>query len=213
MSTTTAFVPGLLASAILCCSGHAQRTWKVSCNDPNAHFTDLPAAVAAANPGDTIWVYVLPPPAVGCTNNYSAAVIEKPLTILGFYPGYSAGWPNPSFEGFWGLFRIRGIPAGQRVVISNIALSYIPPAYTVAPIAPHGIYATDCDGDLVLEDWWYETYGAENPVVRFERCRNVVLRGCDLRLGGEPVTAIDSNVPVATTSIVEWPPVAAVPFR
>jgi hypothetical protein len=35
-----------------------QQTWKVNCQGgPGIDFTDLPQAVAAAAPGDTIWVF------------------------------------------------------------------------------------------------------------------------------------------------------------
>ena len=179
-------------------SGAAQTTWRVSWGDPTAHYTDLPAAVAAAAPGDLILVYDHPSQTLGY--DYTAVTIDKPLSIVGLYPGSGPG-PNPTFAVFKGLFRIRGIPAGQRVVISNAALTPIMPPYNFIPAAPYGIIATDCDGDIVLEDIWFQTGGVVNARFRFERCRNVVLRGCELYQGGEPVTAIDSNLLVTTTRI------------
>jgi hypothetical protein len=64
-----------------------QQTWLVNCQGgPGIDFTDLPQAVAAAAPGDTIWVFTTPTGCPGGANPwYTAPTIDKPLNILGFY--------------------------------------------------------------------------------------------------------------------------------
>jgi len=125
----------LLVLAVLCAEAEAQRTWKVSWGDPAADFTDFPPAVAAAKSGDTILVYDHPAQPTGHT--YTAAAIDKPLAVVGLYPGSGPGAPNPTVARFKGLFRIRGIPAGRRVVFSNIALwpNYV---FQWLPMPAHG---------------------------------------------------------------------------
>jgi hypothetical protein len=83
----------LLAIAALAARVDAQQTWKVNCSgDYGAHFTDLPAAVAAAAPGDSIQIYgVFGGP---CGVNYTAVTIDKPLHIVGFQVGQQPGTNN-----------------------------------------------------------------------------------------------------------------------
>lgn len=82
----------------------AQRTWIIDWNNgPGADFTDLPPAVAAAAPGDTIRAR---------RGGYTGTVIDKPLRIYGEYPTsiYS------------GRLSVVGLPAGTSVVLRGIHL-------------------------------------------------------------------------------------------
>lgn len=64
-----------IAILALAASVPSQRTWKVHhAGGPGVDFTDLPPAVAAASPGDEIWVYSQ----TGTTlPYYTPAIIDK----------------------------------------------------------------------------------------------------------------------------------------
>jgi hypothetical protein len=193
----------LWAAAVgaLCVSCAAQQLWKVSNQGLHgAHFTDIPAAVAAASPGDEIWVYydtLGPSP----FNRFTAPIITKPLKIHAFAVGPGSGPTTVTVEGAWFL---SGIPAGQQVVISNVFLPT-----TVASPTP-AIIAADCQGEVLLEN--VKLQGVGLPVyVHFQRCNRVVLRGCEFTLSGSPITAIDSSLLLSTTLVTHAGPVPTFP--
>ncbi len=204
----TPAVSFVLVAVSLCAPAIAQQIWKVNCaGGPGVHFTDLPPAVAAAAPGDEIWVYrnVISGSGAGCPPgwpDYTAPIITKPVRIVGFQleNGYAAGIPTAT--AFRGVFVIHGIPAGQQVVLSNLSLGQD------NLVSPGGIVAIDCAGDILLEDVAYTSLGTPGSYVHFERCANVVLRGCDIRLGGWPLRFIDSTALLTTTFVAPvsiWP--------
>jgi hypothetical protein len=182
-------------SVVFCVAGTApaQQTWKVHHTGAyGAHFTDLPAAVAAANPGDEILLFASAP---SWTIPYTAAVITKPVRIVGFSVGAISG-VQPYGAGLRGTLVIHGIPAGTQAVLSNLNISYD------AFPATSGIVAVDCAGDVLLEDVYYVGSGIRtSSYVHFERCHNVVLRGCGMSLGASPITAIDSQLLFSFTNI------------
>lgn len=180
----------------------AQQVWKVDCmGAPGSHFTDLPQAVAAAAPGDTILVYVTVP--TGTCNTYTAPTIDKPLSIVGFGAGQNLPGSNiPSQARLQGHLNITGIAAGQQVKISNFLISHT----SIGGGGECSIIATDCAGSILLEDIDYFGGGAINQVIRFQRCDHVVLRGCSFQVGGVPVLFIDSKALITTTSIIVSPP-------
>jgi hypothetical protein len=69
----------------------AQQTWLVRCGvgGPPVHFHDLPQAVAAAAPGDTIRFFIDDQAIAPCgpVFRFSPVVIDKPLTVVGFAEG------------------------------------------------------------------------------------------------------------------------------
>ncbi|MEO6595365.1 MAG: right-handed parallel beta-helix repeat-containing protein [Planctomycetota bacterium] len=73
-------------------------------------------------------------------------------------------------------------------------------------MGPSGIVATDCAGDILLEDVNYYGNGVPNSYVHFERCHNVVLRGCEFALSGYPIKVIDSTMLMTTTAVYHDPP-------
>lgn len=194
MTMRTLLVTLLCSSAAA--SLPAQQIWKVHNGSlPGAHFTDLPQAVAAAAPNDTIYVYL------GGTSGaeFTAATIDKPLTIVGFQvspQGPSGSEPPPAL--FRGLFTITGIPAGQRVVLATCFLDQDTSTY---PVNPTGLHIVNCAGEVVIEDLWFRSGGMLNTLFRIENSPNVVLRGCDFTLGGSPIELIDSTVLVASTIV------------
>jgi hypothetical protein len=190
-----------VAFALACLQLPAQRTWRVNCiGGPNVDFPDLPAAVAAAAPGDTIWV-ILDPQQCAQTSPYSASVtIDKALTIVGVTSLGSPGFPDPAEVPVQGELQITGIPAGQRVSLCN--LSILPWLNSANPFS-HGIHATDCAGEILLEDVYYIGLGHNQSIMRFERCADVVMRGCTFELSGDPLTLTDSTM-VLTNTVVGW---------
>ncbi|MBM4059742.1 MAG: hypothetical protein FJ265_01400 [Planctomycetes bacterium] len=174
---------------VLCVNVPAQRIWRVhSGGAANCDFTDLPAAVAAASPGDTIWL-LWDSQVAGA---YSGATINKPLTVLGVT---SYGGPGSSYA-CWsrieGLIEVVGIPAGSRVVLANLAV--MNPNSNAVPYPPHGIRVADCAGTVLLEGVKYTGMGYRESVMRFERCADVTLRNCTFELSGEAVTVVDSTM-------------------
>src|SRR5436190_2736816 len=175
----------------------AQSTWKVHNGSlPGAHFNDLPAAVAAAAPNDTILVYHWP--AGGTGGYYTAPTIDKPLTIIGFsvMPQAPSGSQAPT-AALLGVLTITGIAAGERVVVSNCTVTQDPTAW--AP--PFGVHVTNCAGEVVLEDFRFLSGGLTGSMARIENSANVVLRGCDFLLGDSPIDVSNSSMLVTSTWI------------
>lgn len=202
----------LLAIAALAARVDAQQTWKVNCSGAyGAQFTDLPAAVAAAAPGDSILIYGV----VGgpCGANYSAATINKPLHISGFQVGQQPGSNDPTQVRLNGILHITGLAAGEHVTLSNVFMQHAslqPPGPLL--LTPASILITDCAGSVLLEDVFYRNLGSSGQDVRIERSDHVVLRGCAFYLGGDPLRIVDSTVLVTNTLVQYDPPYPPIPF-
>ena len=178
----------------------SQQTWKVQCNGgPGVNFTDLPQAVAAASPGDTILVYGTLTTCPG-VSYYTAPIINKPLHIVGLNTFGAPGNSTPTFAILNGVIRVQNIPAGQQVTISNILVT------RTFPVAPAGIEITNCQGAVVVEDLYYDSLGIAGTVMRVNQSTNVVFRGCQLAMGGNALEVTDSNVLLTTTFISHFPP-------
>ena len=192
-------------AAVLVADVHAQQTWKVHCNGAyGAHFTHFPTAVAAAAPGDTILLYWVP--GSGCGADFDAAVIDKPLHIVGFTTGLPAGTNIPTQVGISGTLHVTGIAAGEQVTLSNIFMQHTNlmwPGTTL--VDPASIVITDCAGTVLLEDVFYRNLGSPGQDVRIERSDHVVIRGCDFYLGGDPLRIVDSTV-LMTNTLVQYDP-------
>ncbi|MFK7741122.1 MAG: hypothetical protein AB8H80_12450 [Planctomycetota bacterium] len=161
----------------------AQQTWRVQCGGgPGVDFTDLPPAVAAAAPGDTI--LVLRSGVTGpCNPGYTGPLIDKPLRIIGFDLAFQPGNPSPSGAPLVGLVRIQNIAANEQVVLSHLSIGAVLGAgYTSA-----GFEVSDCAGSVVFEDVSFVTLGEAGYQVRFTRCNDVVLHGGMYRNSGAPM--------------------------
>jgi hypothetical protein len=176
------------------CKGVAQQIWRVHhVPGPGVDFTDLPQAVAAAAPGDEIWVYWYN----GQTfHAFTAPVIDKPLRIVGFQVGSLPGTAGPTAAAIRGLVVIANIPAGQRVSLNGLQVGQVSDE-------PAGVLGIDCAGDIVLEDMFGTGTLYPNFGFHFERCQNVVVRGLDLYLGGRPMTVVDSNL-LLSNSVINY---------
>jgi hypothetical protein len=196
------FLVWAAAVGALCFSCAAQQLWKVSNQGLHgAHFTDIPPAVAAASPGDEIWVYY-DSQATPTPNRYTAPVITKALRISAFGVGPGSG---PTALGVDGPWIILGIPPGQQLAISGVGIR------GSVPLPIPAIVALDCQGDVLLENVYL--LGTGMPAyAHFERCSRVVLRGCDFNLSGTPIMAIDSDLLLSTTRVTHAGPVPAFPF-
>jgi hypothetical protein len=187
----------------------AQQTWRVHCGGAyGAHFTDLPAAVAAAAPNDTILVYGGVGP---CAEIYTAPTIDKPLRIVGFLVGVPPGNNTPTRVQVRGPWSISGIDAGEQLVISDVLVRHIayPPPFGDGVGSP--ITIANCQGSVVIENLFFS---CRTPAqwLEIDQCAHVVLRGCDFRLGGGPLRVIDSNVLLTTTLVTTDPPDAFHPY-
>ncbi|MBK8096882.1 MAG: hypothetical protein IPK26_07235 [Planctomycetes bacterium] len=190
----------------------AQRTWVVS-GSPGypADFTDLPLAVAAAAPGDTIQIVAA---AGGIAVDYTAARIDKPLHIVGCWSGFARPTVPASALGvsFRGLFDISGVPAGQTLTLSNLSVDP-PTLLTQAPwVLPAGIRATDCAGRIVVENVWLHGFGLQNFQFSFDRCADVTLHRIESYSGAQSTTIVDSNVTMSWASMYGVQPIQVAGF-
>jgi len=71
-------------------------------------FTDLPPAIAAAAPGDTLLVQ---------DGSYSSFSLSKPLTIVGYGTVVTSLTPDPSL--------VTGIPSQQTAVVDNVGMNAV----------------------------------------------------------------------------------------
>lgn len=154
-----------------------QRTWTVYSNGgPGIDFPDVPQAVAAAAPGDTI----LAVSDSSSTRRFTAPVIDKPLSLIGTSP-----LGGVSLEG---VLEVRGIPSGGRVVLANIGLAQ--PVWTPpAPPPARGIWVHDCQGAVHLQYVSVGSYGLANTIVQFVDCAQLTLHVCYLTAPGSGSTA------------------------
>lgn len=129
----------------------AQRTWLVDWYG-SGDFRDLPPAVAAASPGDTIAV------ANPDLNRYSAVVIDKGITLMQTY-NYLIQLD----------VQVARLPAGQRFALIGWGGVY-------------GLRFTDCAGDIHLDrcDMFPRFDRARFSCV-IERCQNVSVNASSLR--------------------------------
>jgi hypothetical protein len=185
----------------------AQRTWRVCCaGGPDVDYKDLPEAVAAAAPGDTILVYILGslPSCTPTGHRYTAPTITKALRIQGFFVSASVILPPttsptiPTRAHWKGVLTISGIPAGQQVVISNMGN-----VLNAGGIAPAGLLVTDCAGSVLLEDVYLDSGGVAGMSATILRCNDVTFRGSTYRYGGVPMWIEDSQVLLSST-LVDW---------
>jgi hypothetical protein len=201
--TCLQFLLALACACVASASLAAQRIWKVfHGGGPGVDFLDLPPAVAAASAGDVIWVYG--DPRVGVFY-YTAPTIDKPLTVSGFGIVPSGiGSPNPTNALLRGLLTITNIPAGSRVVISDMVLVPFPPPLPIpSPLPPHGVVIRDCQGEVVLENILFRS-NFFNVAFEIERSANVTLRGSNVYLGGIPIAVTDSTLLLSNTWLQAW---------
>ena len=191
----------VLVAVVLIESGAAcQQTWKVNCSGAlGAHFTDIPAAVAAASPGDTILVYTVTGSA--CPGGYyTAPTVDKPLRIVGLNVGGQPGNNTPARIGVDGVLQVVGCPIGQQVVIANMAMAH------VSATSPSLISVTDCDGSVVLENIYFGNYGLPGQLIEVMRSDHVVIRGSTFVIAGDPIRITDSNVLLTNCLVYDTAP-------
>ena len=189
-----------LMTAVLLAVGVAlgQQTWKVNCQGgPGIDFTDLPQAVAAAAPGDTIWVFTTPTgcPGMGAPPWYTATTIDKPLNILGFaiYSTTPPPGSGPTLAGLQGVVTINGIAAGERVVISGVA-------------GATGLHMSNCAGEVVLEYLVRGASGQGNEVLTVQNCAEVTIHGGVILYGGTSLNITNSTVAISGLQMISTAP-------
>lgn len=142
-------------SALLLAAPARAGTWIVD-DSGGADFTDLPAAIAAAAPGDVLIVR---------DGHYSSFVLEKGLTIVADTGAAPTLLVSPGEGTAW----IRDVPSGQSVVISGLALE----AFRVQ----------GCDGSVHVDDCLVDE-GHLTPAVSVVTSQLVVLSRLDVHAGG-----------------------------
>jgi hypothetical protein len=106
-------------TTLVCTSSAWATTWIVDDNGgAGVQFTDIPPAIAAAQPGDVLLV---------AAGNYSAFILDKGLTIIGY--------SEPSVQG---LAEVVGVQAGQRAALIGLR--------------PTALHVDGCAGSVVLQD-------------------------------------------------------------
>ena len=133
-------------SALLClvATAAAQTTWIVAAAG-GGHFLDIPPAVAAASPGDTLLVRA---------GNYTSFVVSKGIRIVG-----ENGAAVTS--GSAAAVTIDRVPGGETCVVRGLAAAVFG--------FPLPVVARDCLGHVHLED-----LSLSSPV-HIDRCRQVSL--------------------------------------
>jgi hypothetical protein len=196
---------------ILCLigAGHepisAQSTWRVNvAGGPAAHFTDLPPAVAAAQPGDTILCWLAPSQAPQGWRGYTAPVIDKPIRLIGFTTFGPFVTGITSRVQINGVVRIRNIAMGETCVVSNLVIDALTGG-------EQGIWLQDSAGTIVVDGLWFLNYGYNNERLRIERCAHVLLQGAVCTLGATGVVAVDSTISIQRSDFsvgsgaIPWP--------
>lgn len=144
----------------------AQQTWVVDrSGGPGVHFTDLPPAVAAAAPGDTI--RLVPQPCSPYPGDYTAPVISKGVRIV-------AGSLSVNLSG---PLVFRNVPVHERVVIQGLRLS--PYGNTLIS----GVQVENCQGPVQLERVELrDQYSWVPTMLRLVDCPDVTLSDCRFML-------------------------------
>lgn len=196
--------PMAAVCALAICPMPAQQVWLVSsCTAPApVHFADLPAAVAAAAPGDEI--RLIGDSTAVCSGSafYLPAIIDKPLTIVGIGgSGVPQVWQDATT--IVGLLQITGLQPGERVVLRGISI--INPNGIFASGPAFGIDAMNCAGDIILDrvNVWANSNGG--ATARFVDCANVVAHDCEFVMGESPVL-ITNSIALFTNSLIRHNP-------
>jgi len=190
---------GLVCVLTLATSSAAQHTWIVDlANRPGTDFLDLPAAVAAASPGDTLQVRFV------AGQNYTAPVIDRSLLILG------DALQSPTVLG---SIEVRSIPAGATLLLRDIKNGT---SGVSGPGVVRGIYCHDNQGHLEFENLGYgisptQAIGGSTDIhgVTFERCALVTISHSMIWASILRTTVVDSTVVATDTYFGESSPLTS----
>lgn len=182
-------------TAILVLSGGlvAQHTWTVDLlNRPGTDFTDLPAAVAGAAPGDVLRVRYVDP---ALQLFYVLPTVRRGISIVG-------ETPRPICHD---VLQVLGVPAGETVLVSNLRIGTVEP--TLGPHSPvRGVAAQNNLGSVLFDRIEYGFllgFGATDPRgFLVDNCALVTLAHCQLYQCGSNITFRNSNVVATNTSFV-----------
>ena len=148
-----------------CSMAIAQRTWVVDmAGRPGTDHGDIPAAVAAAAPGDRVVVR-----STGA-NLYTSPTIDKPLSLVALNTHQPAGGTAVAMAG---VLRIQRIPAGTHVRVVGFEID-------TNPFFPWGIEVTDCAGLVHLEGMFEFPGNTYTAVGVFRNCAYLRFHACTL---------------------------------
>ena len=155
-----------------------QTTWIVDANNgPGTNFTDLPPAVQAAAPGDTI--------IVRGNGIFTGGTISKGVQIVGEGVVVPLGIAIPVLTL---PFQIDSIPPGETLVLSNVRFQNL---------VILKIEINNCAGAVVFNDVAFR-----NGYFSFDNCASVWLDSCDLHPAYGPTTFKNSSVLIQNTDII-----------
>lgn len=151
----------------------AQRTWFVRASGGNPDFTDLPPAVAAAAPGDTIVVFGV------AGARYAPTTVSRGIGIIGI----PSGQPF-AFAPLVAQLTICGIPPNESARVSGLSI--------LSPGPGPALHLADCDGAVALDLMTHTA--SQREWTRIERCRQVSIRGSTLQARETANQILDSRV-------------------
>ena len=196
----------LLVFAVATLPASGQSTWTVDrLMRPGYHFPDLPAAVAAASPGDILFLRATTSRPDDADTYTGAGIQGKGLTIIG---EVGVGLPPVRIVGGW---NITGIPAGQVMLLRDLELDGSVPG---ARRLSFGISCAQCLGPVILEHVTVLPH-QQNAFVevitgnRFIDCRMIVLRNCSIDRGDIRWIFLRSRVMMSATTFVQSHPMAS----
>lgn len=197
----------ILAIAVLALAAAGQSTWIVDrLRRPGYQFDDLPAAIAAAVPGDTLFLRATTSRADDA-DAYTATTIQgKGLSVVG---EVGSALPPVRVVGAW---NITAVPAGQTVILRRLELDGS--SWTYARGLPFGFTASQCAGAIVLEQVrvlpnWQDPFSQVITGNRFIDCRMIVLRNCSIDRGDIRWIFLRSRVMMSAATFVQSHPLAS----
>lgn len=185
----------MLVGVLFAGSLAAQRTWTVDLwNRAGTDFTDLPAAVAAASPGDVLRVRYVNPTAM---QFYTLPTIQRGITIVG----------EGSRPICMDVLQVLGIPAGETVLISNLRFGTV--ETTLLPHPPaRGVVLQNNLGSVFFDAVEYGLSTAAGSTdgrgLLVDHCSLVTLAHCVLYQSGAYIHLVDSNVVASNSSFLPF---------
>ncbi len=183
---------GLILFAGCCSTAVGQQTWLVDWYG-NGDFTDMPPAVAAASPGDTIVV------ANSDLNLYTPTLIDKGITLRQSYNYFTvfdvqvANLPAGqrfALVGWGGVFNLNFTNCAGQVVLDRVDM------FRAFDGTRRSCMATNCDHITVNASGLLDVFTSGSRAV-FSRSGMFGYRSLDGTIASPGLTTIDSDVSIA----------------
>lgn len=161
-------------------------------NRPGTDFADLPAAVAAAAPGDVLRVRNVDP---ALRLFYSLPTIRRGICIVG-------ETPRPICMD---ILHVLGLPAGETVLVSNLRLGTVETTLLTNPPA-RGVVLQGNRGGVFFDDVEYGTHIAPGSTagVLVDNCALMTFAHCVLYQCVGYIHFVDSSVVATNTAFIPY---------